>query len=313
MRILFMGSPELAVPSFHAAVETGRVVGVVTQPPKASGRGRKLTPSPVSRAASQLGIKVLTPGTLKTPEVEDTMRSLEPDIAVVVAYGKILPPNILSVPELGCVNVHASLLPELRGAAPIQWSIARGYTETGVTLMQMDEGMDTGPILMQRATAIGADETAGGLGHRLALIGAGMLREGLPLLGRGELPPVAQNDDLATYAPLLTKADALIDWTLSAEEIANRVRGFSPWPGTFTMRAGSRILITRAQPARETGKGSPGTVIRKGQESFQVSCGSGTLEVLAVKPEGKREMTAGQYLSGYVVQAGDVLGEQVHP
>lgn len=311
MRILFMGSPELAVPSLHAVLETGQVVGVVTQPPKTSGRGRKLTPSPVSIKAEHAGLKAMIPGSLKTPDIKEDLRRLDPDIAVVVAYGKILPPDILSIPRLGCVNIHASILPDLRGAAPIQWAIARGYTETGVTLMQMDEGMDTGPILLQRKTAIGEQETSGELGVRLGRIGADLLREGLPLLEKGEIPPVAQDNRLATYAPLLTKADGLIDWSLPANEIADRVRGFSPWPGTYTVRSGKRILITRAVALSQNEEASPGTIVMAGAKSIQVSCGSGILEVLAVKPEGKREMEVGEFLSGYKIEVGEILGEQV--
>jgi methionyl-tRNA formyltransferase len=309
MRILFMGSPELAVPSFHAARDTGLIVGVVTQPPRASGRGRKLTPSPISREAGQWGIEAMTPDSLRTPDMEETLRRLEPDLAVVVAYGKILPPNILAVPKLGCVNIHASILPDLRGAAPIQWAIARGYQETGVTLMQMDDGMDTGPILLQKTTAISAQETAGELGGRLASMGADLLREGLPRLDRGELPPIDQDNSQATYAPLLTKADGLVDWSLSAIEIANRVRGFSPWPGTHTTRAGSRLLITRARVLEEENQTSPGSIVWAGTEGIQVACGSGTLHILAVKPEGKREMTAEEFLAGHKVETGEILGE----
>jgi methionyl-tRNA formyltransferase len=309
MRILFMGSPELAVPSFHAVRDIGRIVGVVTQPPKASGRGQKLTSSPVSREAETAGIEVLTPHTLRTPDMEKSLRQLQPDIAVVVAYGKILPPDILAVPRLGCVNVHASILPELRGAAPIQWAIARGYTSTGVTLMQMDEGMDTGPILLQKTTAIDTGETAGELGVRLAQMGADILREGLPLIDQGELPPIDQDSSQATYAPLLTKADGLVDWSLSAIEIANRVRGFSPWPGTHTTRAGSRLLITRARALEEENQTSPGSIVWAGTEGIQVACGSGTLHILAVKPEGKREMTAEEFLAGHRVETGEILGE----
>ena len=309
MRILFMGSPELAVPSLQAAKDTGHIVGVVTQPPKASGRGRKLTQSPVSREAMNAGFEVMTPDTLRTPDTEEALRKLEPDIAVVVAYGKILPPNILAVPKLGCVNIHASILPELRGAGPIQWAIARGFTETGVTLMQMDEGMDTGPILLQRRTPIGVRETAGELGTRLAHIGADLLREGLPLLDRGELPPFDQDNSLATYAPLLTKADGLIDWTLTTDEIANRIRGFSPWPGTYTTRAGGRILITRAIALEQPNQEPSGTITSAGSAGMQISCGSGTLNVLAVKPEGKKEITIQEFLSGYKVRVGEILGQ----
>ncbi len=309
MRILFMGSPELAIPSLRAVRETGQLVGVVTQPPRASGRGRKLTPSPISREAGLWGIEAMIPDSLRTPDMEENLRRLEPDIAVVVAYGKILPPNMLAVPKLGCVNIHASILPELRGAAPIQWAIARGHKETGVTLMQMDEGMDTGPILLQKTTVIGAQETAGELGARLARIGADLLREGLPRLDRGKLPPFDQDNSQATYAPLLTKADGHIDWSFTAVEIANRVRGFSPWPGTYTTRAGSRLLITRARALEEENQTPPGIIVSTGTEGIQVACGSGKLNVLAVKPEGKREMEISEFLSGYKVKVGEILGE----
>lgn len=309
MRILFMGSPDLAIPSFRAAAQTGHLVGVVTQPPRASGRGQKMTPSPISVEARKRGMEAMTPESLRSPDIEDSLRRLEPDIVVVVAYGKILPPNILALPRLGCVNIHASILPRLRGAAPIQWAIALGYTETGVTLMQMDEGMDTGPILLQRTTPVGDEETAGELGKRLALIGADLLREGLPRLGRGELTPIEQDDSLATYAPLLKKADGLIDWSLPATQIANRVRGFSPWPGTFTTRSGSRLLITRARSLQKDHSLPPGSVVLTGAAGIQVACTDGTLEILAVKPEGKRELTAEEFLSGYKVKEGEVLGK----
>jgi len=308
MRILFLGSPQLAIPSFHASRDVGQIVGVVTQPPKASGRGRKLTASPISREVEQWGIEAMTPDSLKTPEIEETLRRLKPDIAVVVAYGKILPPNILTVPKLGCVNIHASILPELRGAGPIQWAIARGFKETGVTLMQMDKGMDTGPILLQKTTAIDIEETAGELGARLAQMGADLLSEGLPRLYQGELPPVGQDDSKATYAPLLTKADGLIDWSFTAVEIANRIRGFSPWPGTYTTRSGSRLLITRARVLEEGNQATSGTIVFTQPEGIQVACGSGTLIILAVKPEGKREMEIREFLSGHKIEVGAILG-----
>ena len=308
MRILFMGSPELAVPSFNAVLDIGQVAAVVTQPPKSSGRGRKLTPSAVSREASKAGISIMTPDTLKTPDIVQTLRELEPDIAVVVAYGKILPPDILAVPRLGCVNIHASILPELRGAAPIQWAIARGYKETGVTLMQMDEGMDTGPILLQIKTPINPQETAGQLGIRLGQMGADLLREGLPRLAMGELLPVQQDGSLATYAPLLSKSDGLIDWTLDSQEVANRVRGFSPWPGTFTTRGGKRVLITKSAALEEPSEAHPGTITSASTSGIHVSCGSGTLNILAVKPEGKREMGIPEFLAGNKINIGEILG-----
>jgi len=310
MRILFMGSPELAIPSLKAVEESGDVIAVITQPPKASGRGKKVTPSPIAREAESNHLGIMTPSTLKNPELERSIALLRPDIAVVVAYGKILPPGILAIPRLGCVNVHASILPDLRGAAPIQWAIARGYQQTGVTLMQMDEGMDTGPILLQKTTPIGPLETAGELGKKLSEMGADLLREALPLLEKGDLVPVEQDHGRASYAPLLTKEDGLIDWTMSAQEIANRIRGFNPWPGSYTTRAGSRLLISGAKALDESHRVHPGTVTAAGHNGIQVACGSGKLNIVAVKPEGKREMKVGEFLSGHRVEEGEILGEE---
>ncbi|MDF1536897.1 MAG: methionyl-tRNA formyltransferase [bacterium] len=309
MRILFMGTPELAIPSLEAARDVGRVVGVVSQPPKGGGRGRKVTPSPVAEKALEWGIDPLVPESVRADEFIMTAASLEPDVALVVAYGKILPPGLLAVPRLGCVNIHASLLPGLRGAAPIQWAVARGFTETGVTLMQMDEGMDTGPILLQKSTPIGMEETAGELARRLAVLGAGLVREGLPALHRGELVPREQDGSSATYAPLLSKEDGRIDWNGDAVEISNRVRGFSPWPGTFTTCNGARMIITRGRTVQSMSGNLPGTVLAAGSEGIAVACGKGALLITSVKPEGKREMTAAQYVSGYPLETGDVLGE----
>ncbi len=304
-----MGSPELAIPSLKAARDVGQVVGVVTQPPRARGRGRKVTPSPVASQSLEWGIEPLVPDSVKTDKFLETVAVLEPDVALVVAYGKILPPGLLAVPRLGCVNVHASLLPELRGAAPIQWAIARGLTETGVTLMQMDKGMDTGPILLRKSTPVGTEETAGELGKRLALLGAELVSEGLGALHRGELAPRQQDDAAATYAPLLTKEDGRIDWTGDAADIANRVRGFSPWPGTYTAHKGARVLVTRALAVEGRAGEEPGAILEAGNNGIVVACGKGALLITSVKPEGKREMTAGQYLSGHSLKPGDLLGE----
>ncbi|MEE8326604.1 MAG: methionyl-tRNA formyltransferase, partial [candidate division NC10 bacterium] len=271
--------------------------------------GRKVTPSPVASEALEWGIEPLVPDSVKTGEFLETAAALEPDVALVVAYGKILPPALLAVPRLGCVNIHASLLPELRGAAPIQWAIARGFSETGVTLMQMDEGMDTGPILLQKSTPIGTEETAGELGKRLALLGAELVREGLPALHLGKLTPRQQDGAAATYAPLLTKEDGHIDWTGDAADIANRVRGFSLWPGTYTAHKGVRVLIIRALAVEGRPGEEPGAVLETDSNGIIVVCGRGALLITSLKPEGKREMEAGEFLSGYSLNIGDVLGE----
>jgi methionyl-tRNA formyltransferase len=310
MRILFMGSPQLAIPSLEAAREVGELVGVVTQPPKASGRGRKVSPSAVGSKALEWGIEPLVPDSVRTDDFLETVAALEPDVALVVAYGKILPAGLLAVPRLGCVNVHASLLPELRGAAPIQWAIANGLNETGVTLMQMDEGMDTGPMLLAKSTLIGAEETAGELGNRLSVMGAELVKEGLPAYCRGELPPQEQDSSAATYAPLLSKEDGRIEFGMDADQIANRVRGFSPWPGTFTIHKGSRVLVTRAIAVENKTEPEPGPIVHAGNEGITVACGTGALMITSVKPEGKREMSAGEYVSGYSIKAGEILGDK---
>lgn len=309
MQIVFMGSPELAVPSLHAAGEAGQVIGVITQPPRRKGRGRKMAHSAVSVECSRMGIEPLFPASIKTPEFIEVFKSLKPDIGVVVAYGKILPPQILEIPPLGCVNVHASLLPELRGAAPIQWAVARGHTVTGVTLMQMDEGMDTGPILLQESTAIGEEETAAQLAQRLSVMASDILRKGLPALEKGELKPIRQDNSRATYAPLLKSTDGLIDWSSDAGTIASRVRGFTPWPGTYTTWRGKRLLITSARAFYVSAPQEPGEVIEAHSGGILVSCGEGTLWLHSLKPEGSREMTAAEFLAGHRMKEGDLLGE----
>ena len=307
-----MGSPGLAIPSLEAAREVGNLVGVVTQPPKAAGRGRKITPSPVGAKALEWGIEPLVPDSVKTDEFLEIAASLKPDVTLVVAYGKILPTELLAVPRLGCINIHASLLPELRGAAPIQWAIANCLKETGVTLMLMDEGMDTGPMLLKKSTPIGAEETAGELGQRLSVMGAELVGEGLPTLYRGELVPEGQDNSKATYAALLTKEDGRIDFGSDAVQIANRVRGFSPWPGTFTTYGSkidrSRVLVTRAVAVDGSAGSAPGTIEQATNDGITVACGNGSLLITSVKPEGKREMEAGQYISGYSIKPGDILG-----
>jgi methionyl-tRNA formyltransferase len=252
-----------------------------------------------------MGIEPIMPDSIRTPRFLEQFRRLEPDIGVVVAYGKILSTEILSIPEFGCVNVHASLLPELRGAAPIQWAVARGFSETGVTLMQMDEGMDTGPILLQEQTPVQEGETAAELAGRLSLMAADILRRGLPALARGELAPVPQDDALATYAPRLRREDGLIDWSLPARDIDNRVRGFTPWPGTFTVFGGKRILITSSQPCEVPSPSEPGLVLKARADGILVACGNGALQILSVKPEGKREMTSSEFLAGRRLSPGD--------
>lgn len=310
MRVVFMGSPDMAIPSLLAASEVGDLVGVITQPPRRKGRGRKEVPSPVAVKAAEMGVETITPGEIKSDGFLELFRALEPDLALVVAYGKILPSRVLSVPRLGCVNVHASLLPELRGAAPIQWAIARGYRTTGVTLMQMDEGMDTGPILMQKKTDIGGDENASSLAGRLSEIAVQIVKEGIPALDEGRLTPTPQDDSNATYAPILKKEDGRIDWQMDSDQVARRVRAFVPWPGVYTHFKGKRLLITGAESMEWTGEEKPGTVIDAGRDGIDIVTGSGIFRIITLRPEGKREMSATEFLAGHIVSFGDTMGEE---
>ncbi len=317
--IVYMGTPEFAVAPLRALLEAGMdVVGVVTQPVRPRGRGRRPSPSPVEAFARARGIGVFTPRRLKDEEFLADLKALRPDLIVVVAYGKILPAEVLGLPRLGCLNLHASLLPRYRGAAPINYAIMNGETETGLTTMLMDEGMDTGPILMKERVSIGPDETAGELTARLSEVGGGLLVRTVEALVRGEVDAEPQDDSLATYAPSLKKEDGLIDWTRSAEDIKNLVRGVSPWPGAHTRWRGRVLKIHRVRTSdggdvavRETGEGEgarPGTIVSLGREGFIVQCGRGLLEVLELQPENKRRMSAGDFIKGYRPAAGEYLG-----
>ncbi len=315
-RALFFGTPDFAVPCLDALAAIMDVVTVVTQPDRPRGRGLELAPPPVKVRAEALGVPVIQPVKVRTPEFAASLRALDADVAVVVAYGRILPRAVLEAPRLGCVNVHASLLPRWRGAAPIQWAIARGDAETGVCLMQMDEGLDTGPVLARRATPIGPDETAGELAPRLAALGAELLREALPRHLAGALVPVPQDDVRHTLAPILEKAHGAIDWAQRAQAVHDLVRGMSPWPGAFTRTpAGGSLKVhaTRvvALPGM-MGEGAaavPGTVLSADRAGgLVVACGSGAAALVEVQPEGKRRMSAADYLAGRPLACGDVLG-----
>jgi methionyl-tRNA formyltransferase len=303
-----MGTPALAIPALEATQQSSELLAAVTQPPRKKGRGLKEAPSAIAMRCQELGINILAPESVRTEAFLDTIRRMAPDVIVVVAYGKILPAELLAIPRLGCLNVHASLLPELRGAGPIQWAIARGFATTGVTLMQMDEGMDTGPILLQRPTDIGEDETSPGLGQRLAQMGAELLAEGLPALERGELKPRAQDEELATYAPLLNREDGAANWKMPASEIYNRFRGFNPWPGLYTSREGRNLHIIDARAEAGGANHPPGTVTDADRDGIRVACGEGSLLITRLKPEGSREMSAAEYLAGHNVKTGEKLG-----
>jgi methionyl-tRNA formyltransferase len=309
VRALFFGTPEIAVPSLDALVEIAEVVGVVCQPDRPAGRGLELKAPPVKRRALELGIRVLQPEKIRTPEFADWMRERDADVAVVLAYGRILPRTVLDTPRRGCINLHASILPRYRGAAPITWAIVRGEQETGVSLMQMDEGMDTGPVLAIRRLPIGPDETADVLAVRIAALAAEVVREDLPRAMRGELAPAPQDDAGATLAPLLKKEDGRIPWAKRAREVHDHVRGMTSWPGAFTMVEGKLLKVLATRVAAEEGTGAaPGTVVAADRSGLRVACGSGEVAILRAQLEGRRPLAAGELVSGRALRQGSVLG-----
>ena len=298
LRIVFAGTPEFAVPSLRAAAQRNEVVAVYTQPDRPAGRGRALTPSPVKLEALKRGLPVLQPETLKTQVSRDALRALQPDLLVVVAYGLLLPQSILDIPRMGCWNVHASLLPRWRGAAPIQRAIEAGDTETGACLMQMEKGLDTGPVLLEQRLAIGADETAGQLHDRLSVLGAQTLADGLGLLRAGMRPVARQQPaEGATYARKLEKAEALLDWSQPAIDLARKVRAFDPWPIAEGDIAGERVRIHGAIAIDREGDAAPGRIVRTGREGIDIACGTGALRVRVLQRAGGKVITAADYLN----------------
>ncbi|RPE79828.1 methionyl-tRNA formyltransferase [Vulcaniibacterium tengchongense] len=298
MRLVFAGTPDFAVPSLRAAAQRGEVVAVYTQPDRPAGRGRALTPSPVKREALLRGIPVLQPESLRKAESRAALRALRPDLMIVVAYGLILPQAVLEIPTHGCWNVHASLLPRWRGAAPIQRAIEAGDAETGVCLMQMEKGLDTGPVLLSRATPIGEHETGGQLHDRLAELGAQVLGDGLGLLRAGIRPvPQPQPEAGVTYAHKLDKAEAKLDWTRPARVLANQVRAFNPWPMAEAVVAGERLRLHGAVARDEAHGAAPGTLLRAGRDGLDVACGEGTLRIRVLQREGGKAITAADYLN----------------
>ena len=298
MRIVFAGTPDFAVPCLRAAAARNEVVAVYTQPDRPAGRGRGLTPSPVKREAIARGIPVLQPENFKAQVSRDALAALQPDVMVVVAYGLILPQSVLDIPAHGCWNVHASLLPRWRGAAPIQRAIQAGDTETGVCLMQMERGLDTGPVLLSQALPIGEGDTGGQLHDRLSELGAQVLSDGLGLLRAGIVPVArAQPAEGVTYAHKLDKAEARLDWTQPAQALARTVRAFNPWPMAEAQLAGERVRIHGAVPLALEHRAAPGTVLLAGREGIDVACGEGALRIRVLQREGGRAITAADYLN----------------
>jgi len=301
-RIVFMGTPQFAVPSLLACLELGEVIAVVTQPDKPKGRGQALAAPPVKEAALARGLNVLQPQKMKTPPFAEVLAPLQPDVCVVTAYGKILPREVLQIPRHGCVNVHASLLPRFRGAAPIQWAIASGDDQTGVCLMRMDEGLDTGPVIACRQVPIGPDDTSETLHERLSQLGGDALREELPRYLAGSLIPVPQPSEGVVLAPLIDKEEGRLDFARDAKVLERRHRGFAPWPGTFTTLQGERLKVHRLVVG--AGKGAPGTVLKSGNEGLEIACAEGSVVLLEVQPEGKRRMPVSEYLAARKLAVG---------
>jgi methionyl-tRNA formyltransferase len=308
MELIFLGTPTFAVPTIERIVGAGhRVSAVFTQPDRPKGRGGQLNASPVKQAALRLGLPVHQPERIRRPEVVEQLKQMRPDAMVVVGYGQIIPQTIIDIPPRGIINVHASLLPKYRGAAPIQWAVANGETRTGVTTMKIDAGLDTGDMLLKWETGIGPEEDALELGNRLAEAGAELLVETL----RDNPLPVKQDPAEATYAPILKKEDGEIDWNWPAEKIFNRSRGFLPWPGAYSFFRGQLFHIWKSRVAGETQSREPGTLIAQ-RRRLLIACGEGSaLEPVEVQVEGRKRMPAEAFLNGQHLKDNEMLGEKV--
>lgn len=307
MKILFMGTPDFAAGSLKSLIDAGyEITAVVTQPDRPKGRSGQPVFSPVKEVAVSAGIPVLQPVRIKNPEETAKLLEYPADIYVIAAFGQILSKEILEQPRLGCINVHASLLPRYRGASPIQRVILDGEKETGITIMQMNEGLDTGDILYSKSLELAPDETFETLHDRLMNLGGETLLEALPLIEAGKITPVVQDDSLSNYAPLIKKEDGKIDWRKSSLQLYAQVRAFNPWPGAFTRLDGKVLKIWGAEPA--DGKGNPGEVISVDKKSFTVSCGDGALKIVSLQPEGKKKMDTASFLLGNKIETGIRLG-----
>ena len=309
LRIVFMGTPEFACPTLKTLIERGeQVVAVVTQPDRPKGRGQQTLPPPVKLLAEAHGIPVLQPVKVRHPDAIEEIRALRPDLIVVIAFGQILPKALLEIPGSGCINVHASLLPRYRGAAPLNWCIINGETETGVTTMLMDVGLDTGDMLLKRVTPIDPDEDTSSLHDRLSGIGAELLAETIDLAAVGRLAPEKQDDALTCYAPMLKKEDGLIDWGKDAPGIKNLVRGMTPWPGAYSSLDDKLLKLFRVQCA--SGSGTPGEVLAAGRDGIEVACGEGSIIINELQLEGKKRLAAAEFLAGCKLEPGAFLGKR---
>lgn len=306
-RIVFMGTPAFAAPSLEALIKAGHeVIAAVTQPDKPAGRGQVSQSCPVKQLAIKNNIPVLQPARVREEGFIEHLSALKPDLIAVVAYGKILPATILSIPPKGCINLHASLLPKYRGAAPINWAIINGEKETGTCSMLMDEGMDTGPVYFCEKTPIDPNETAEDLAKRLSLLGAGLLARTIGLIIEGGIKPVPQEHEKATNAPILKKEHGRIDWNSGAQKIADHVRGFYPWPGAFTSWKGLLKVHSGRAIEEDTQEADPGTII-DAKDTIKVACAQGVYEITELQPENKKRMSAADFVKGYRMQKGDRL------
>ena len=308
LRLVFMGTPDFAVPSLQALLDgPDEVVAVVCQPDRQRGRGKILSPPPVKVLAEAHHIPVLQPESVRKEPFLEQIHDLAPDLLVVVAYGKILPPSLLQLPPLGAINVHGSLLPQYRGAAPIQWAVINGETETGITIMQLDEGMDTGPLLLSVPVAIGPQETAGALFDRLALLGGQTLAAALEQLKQGQLRPLPQDHALATIAPMLTKEQGHLDWSLPATRLHCLIRGLDPWPSAFSFLDGKRYRFFSPEIVRRPSPEPPGTICRADSQGLLIATGADCLLIHEVQPEGKKRMEVAACLRGAPLATGILL------
>ncbi|HVW25835.1 MAG TPA: methionyl-tRNA formyltransferase [Polyangiaceae bacterium] len=311
MRTIFLGTPEIAVPALEALAATTDLVGVVCQPDRPKGRGLAVTEPPVKVAARSLGIHAHQPVKVKTGNLDEWIAALEPDVAVVLAYGRILPPKVLAAPKHGCMNLHASLLPHYRGAAPIQWAIMNGETETGISLMQMDEGLDTGDVYTMRRIPIRPDDDGGSLSAKIAELAAIVVREDLARAVRGELPRVPQDSAAATYAPPLTREHGKIDWARQSARVVDQVRGLSPRPAAFTALAGRTLKVLAASvgpPLDGAATAKPGTVIRADRGGLWIASSDRAVIIQRAQVEGKKAMSGTDLVNGRAVRLNDVLG-----
>lgn len=309
MNIVFMGTPDISVSILDAIVNSRHnVTAVVTREDKPKGRGKEMAFPPVKEYALEHNIPVFQPGKIKSPEAIEILKKYEADIFVVAAYGQILSKEILEMPRLGCINVHTSLLPKYRGSSPIQWAIIEGETETGVTIMQMDEGMDTGDILFTKTVPIDKDETGGSLFDKLAATGADIIADALDLIEKGEVTPIKQDEELATYTKMLNKKLGYIRFVRSAEEIERLVRGLDPWPSTYTYYNDKTLKIWKAEVVDENDPSEPGTVVKVDSDAIYVNTTKGILKILELQLEGKKRMKTKDFLLGYKIKPGEVFG-----